>query len=118
MRLRFGFREFARRLRVGDDAGARLDHDLVVQHQRRPNRDTRIHARCAPTDVADGAGVRAAPLRLQLVDDLHRAHFRGAADRPRGEAGAENIERVVAIPQLTAHFAHEVLHVRVALDLQ
>src|SRR5213592_439065 len=55
-------------------------------------------------------------LRLELVDDLHGADLRRARDRACGEAGLEDVERVVALPQLPSHLAHQVLHVGIALD--
>ena len=54
-----------------------------------------MHVRGEPgrKSVADGAGVRAAAVALELADDLHRPHLRRPRDRTRGEAGAEQVER-------------------------
>ena len=43
-------------------------------------------------EIADAAGVEAALLLLQLVDDLHRADLRRARVRAGGEAGGERVE--------------------------
>ena len=42
--------------------------------------------------IADGAGVGAAAVALQLGDQLHRPHLRRARDGPGGEAGAQEVE--------------------------
>ena len=39
-------------------------------------------------------GVRAAPDRLELLEDLHRADLRRAGDRPAREGGGQQVERV------------------------
>ena len=49
-------------------------------------------------EIADGAGVEAAPLGLQLVDDLHRPHLGRAADRAGREARHQRVERVAVGP--------------------
>src|SRR3989441_4054888 len=49
---------------------------LFRSHQRRADGDRRVETGRAPAHVPDRAGVRAAAFRLQLVDDLHGAHFR------------------------------------------
>src|SRR5947209_2727657 len=58
----------------------------------------------------------AAPLGLELVDDLHRAYLGLLRHRARRETGFEHIQRVVPVAQPPPHLAHEVLDVRVALD--
>src|SRR5919106_2057699 len=75
LRLGFSLLEFPRRVRVGHDPRARLNHDAVLEHARRADRDGRVEARRAPPHVAHGPRVRAAALGLQLVDDLHGAHL-------------------------------------------
>src|SRR5688572_16668956 len=72
---------------VVDDAAAGLDRSGLALHDQGPQRDAGVHI-AGEVDVADGAGIRAAPLRLDLVDDLHGADLRGARDGPGGEAGA------------------------------
>src|SRR5229473_2905954 len=119
-RLSFGFGlgEFVCGIGIGDDAGAGLHDDAILEHERRPNRDRGVETRRTPADVSDCTGVRSPALRLQLIDDFHRAHLRRATDGPRGEAGAEDVERIVPGTQSPADFADEMLHVRVALDLE
>ena len=70
---------------VGDHAAARLDVHAPVLDQRGPQRDAGVH-RAVGGEVADGTGVEAAPLGLQLVDDLHRPDLGRAADRAGREA--------------------------------
>src|SRR5262247_1837068 len=94
--LRLGLRVLASRDRVGDDPRSRVQHHAVALHH--------------------GAGVGTAPLRLEGVDDLHGPHLGRAGYGAGGEAGLERVERVVAVAQRAAHLAHQVLHVRVALD--
>src|SRR5438477_9428093 len=77
--LGFGLCEFVCGIGVSDDAGAGLHDDSILEHERRTDRDRRIEARHAPADVSDCTGVRSAALRLELVDDLHLAHFARAA---------------------------------------
>ena len=87
---------------AGDNAGA--------------DRDRQIHARIAGADEADGAGIGPAALGFELVDDLHRPHFRRPGHRPGGEHRPERVERARAIGQFAVHLTHDVKHMRVALD--
>ena len=105
------------RIRVCHDPRARLQPRDTVREDDRPDRDARVHL---PTreHVADGAGVRAAAIALELGHDLHRTDFRGAGDRPGREAGAEEVEGRDAFLQLAGHLGDEVRHVREALGLE
>src|SRR5512144_1711565 len=60
---------------VGDDAAARLHVKRAVLDDRGAQRDAGVDL-AVRRDVADAATVDAAPLRLQLVDDLHRPNLR------------------------------------------
>ena len=80
---------------VGDDAGAGLHVDLAVLHHRGAEHDAGVH-RAVGGEIADAAGIGAALLLLQLVDDLHRAHLRRAGDGAGREAGDERVERVLS----------------------
>ena len=71
---------------VGDDARAGLNVGLVALHDERAQRDAGVHV-AGVVDVADGAGIGPAAVRLQLVDDLHRPHLRRTADRAGRQAG-------------------------------
>ena len=73
-------------LQVYDPVATRLRHSWrrAVRCARRrggvgdnhsAQRQGHVHA-AGEADVADAAAVRAAPARLQLVDDLHRPHLR------------------------------------------
>src|SRR5437667_78709 len=116
LRLVLGLPELACRIRVGHDPGASLHHDPVPAHQRAADRDGGVEVRGTPADVPHRAGIGPAPLGLELVDDFHGAHLGRTRHGARGKAGLEHVERVIAVAQLPAHFAHEVLHVGVALD--
>src|SRR5215217_5586714 len=70
----------------------------------------------APADVADGPCIGAAPDRLELVDDLHGPHLRSAAHGTGGKRGGEGGHRVQLRPETAPDLAHEMHHVRVALD--
>ena len=72
---------------------------------------------CSREDVADRARVDAAPVALELRDDLHRAHLRRARDGAGREAGAQELERRDAVAQLADDLRDEVRDVRVALRL-
>src|SRR6476620_10704265 len=66
-----------RRNRVGDDPRTRLQVRDSVLEDERPDRDARIE-RAAGQGVADRTGVGAAPMSLELRDDLHRPNLRRA----------------------------------------
>src|SRR5213076_2428981 len=66
LRLVLRLQELARRVRVGDDAGAGLDHDPVLQHHGGADRDGGVEARGAPPDVTHRPGVRPPALGLEL----------------------------------------------------
>ena len=68
-------------------------------------------------EVADAAGVGAAPVVLQLGDDLHRADLRRAGDGAGGEAGAQRVVGRQAVAQLAGDVRDEVHDVGVALDV-
>src|SRR5688572_17950845 len=73
-RLALRLLPFGGGLGVGDDASARLDVQLPVLDDRGAQRDGHVHV-AVKAQVADRARVDAALHRLQLVDDLHRAHL-------------------------------------------
>ena len=101
---------------VGDDARARLQVGDAVGDHHRAQRDAGVH-RPIREGVQHGAPVGAAAEPLQLGDQLHRAHLRGAADRAGREAGAQHLERRDAVAQLADDLRDEVRDVREALDL-
>src|SRR5439155_24526179 len=77
--------------------------------------DACVHV-AAEIDVAHGAAVGPAAVRLQLVDDLHGSDLRGAAQCPGGKAGAQGVESRLARLQPAGHVAAEVHDVAVFLD--
>ena len=72
--------------------------------------------RAAGRDVSDCARIWAAPLGLELVDDLHRADLRRTRHRAGGERRAKHVEPGHALAQLALDLTHDVQHVRVLLD--
>ena len=82
----------ALRIGVGDDAAADVDAQLVAGEHADADRDREIE-RAAGAEVAERAAVGAAPRRLELVDDLHRADLRRAGDRAAGERRAQEARR-------------------------
>ena len=68
--------------------------------------------------VADRAGIQAAPVGLQLVDDLHGADLRRAGDRAAGEHGADDVVRPGAGPEPAFHRGDQVVHLGERLDAQ
>src|SRR5947209_3164109 len=53
---------------IGDDPRADLNIGVVPLHDERAERDARVHV-AGIVDVADGAGIGSAAMRLQLVND-------------------------------------------------
>ena len=104
------------RVGVRDDARARLEVGDAVTHDRRPERDARVHG-AVRERVEDGAAVRAAPEALELGDQLHRTDLRCAADGARREARAQHVERRHALADLADDLGDEVRDVREPLDL-
>ena len=89
-------------------AGCVVDHD-------RADGDAGVE-RAVEAGVADGAGVRAAAHRLELVDELHRAHLGRARDGACREAGRQHV-RGAPLADGARHARHDVHDVAVALDL-
>src|SRR3954470_972043 len=71
---------FARWIGVGHDARAGLQISPAVFQDNRAQRDATIQRPVEP-EIADGAGVTTALIRLELVDDLHRPDLWSAGDR-------------------------------------
>ena len=97
--------------------GARLEVGDAVPEHDRPDRDARVEV-AARQRVADRAGIRPAPVALELRDQLHRTHLRRAADGSGREAGAKQVERADAVRERAGHLRDEMRHVREALRLE
>ena len=69
--------------------------------------DAHIHV-AAKVHVADGSRVKAAFLRLELVDDLHGAQLRRTADRAGRECGTQDVHGCVMRGDFTDDTAHHV----------
>mmetsp|Transcript_3243 Transcript_3243/g.7556 ORF Transcript_3243/g.7556 Transcript_3243/m.7556 type:complete len:321 (+) Transcript_3243:55-1017(+) len=128
----------ALRVRVRHDPGARLDVEgplalgpgpaldvsvVTVQvvrvrrgHHHGAQRQCHVHLAHEP-DVAHAAAVGPAPRRLQLVDDLHRAHLGGAAHGARGERRPQHVPGGQLIQQAAGDRGADVHDVAVALHL-
>lgn len=85
---------------VGDDTRPGLDVCSPRFRQDGSDTDGRIHVLAIIGQVTYGARVRAPAGRLQLVDDLHGADFRRAADGSGGEGGSERVHRCEPFSQL------------------
>src|SRR5215207_6546579 len=100
---------------VINDAGARLDVPAAVLHEGGAQDDAGVHL-TVRAEIADGAGIEAALVLLQLVDDLHRPDLRRTRDRAGGKARSQRIEGVMAGPDLSLDVGDDMHHMAVALD--
>ena len=82
---------FAVGLGIRHDPGSDLQIAPALRHHQGPDQNVEIQV-AAPTEIPEGAGVRSAPGRFQLLDDLHTAHFGNAGDGSTGEHGLNQIE--------------------------
>src|SRR5882672_3427434 len=82
-RLGFVARFFVlrRRVRIDHDARPGLDVGAALEHDDRTNRDAEVEI-AGEIQIPHRAGVEPAARRLQLLDDLHRAHFWRARHGP------------------------------------
>src|SRR3990167_5452336 len=80
--------------RIRHDPGTGLDVHPAVLDDRSAEHDAGVH-RPIGREIADAAGVDAALLDLQLVDDLHRADLWRARHRACRKARCEGVERVM-----------------------
>src|SRR5262249_30313743 len=71
-RLGKGFVVFGVGVAVGDDSAANLKARAISLDENRADSDIEL-ARAAAAQIADRAGIDAAAIRFQLVDDLHGA---------------------------------------------
>src|SRR5687768_15221682 len=83
----------------------------------RPNRNGSIHGHSAIAEIPDGACVRAAANRLELIDDLHGADFGSATDGAGGKARPQDVERAELLAQRPFYLADEMEHVTVPLNV-
>ncbi len=92
-----------------------LDMHEAVFHHRGAQHDASVHF--APgAEIADAAGIDAALVLLQFVDDLHCADFRRAGHGARRKARGERGDRIDVIAQLALDVRDDVHDVAVALD--
>ena len=92
-RLGDGLVPFGGRVAAPRDAAADVQRQPPAVGDERPDEDARLHRAVGP-DPAERAGVRAAPDRLEPLEDLHRADLRRAGDRAARERRGEEVEGV------------------------
>ncbi len=97
------------RIGIVDNSRARLHMHSPVLHDGGAQHDAGIHL-AARTEIADAAGIGAALLLLQLVDDLHRPHLRSAGDGSSGKParGHRAGRALVEVALDVRHDVHDV----------
>ena len=90
------------------DPAADVERQAPAVGDERPDQDARLHRAVRP-DPAERPGVRAAPDRLEALEDLHRPDLGGAGDRAARERGGEQVERVAPLVEPAGHRRHEML---------
>src|SRR5207302_5190400 len=68
--------------------------------------------------VADCPCLHAAPVALELRDDLHRTHLRRSGNRSRRKACAQQLEMSDVVAQLPVDLRNEMRDVRIRLDVE
>ena len=93
-----------------------MDVDLTIGQHRAANGDCGVE-RAVVTQVPDRPAVDPSTFALELRDQLHRTHFRRAAQGARREHRPQRVERIRPVTQLGLDVADQVLDVAEALDL-
>ena len=110
-----GFLPFAGRHRVGDDAAADLDVHNAVFNQRGADGDGGVHI-AVPTDVTNRAGVNAALVRFNILDDFHRPNLGRAGQRAGRKGRFEYIDGIEPLAKLPGDIGDNVHHMRILFD--
>jgi hypothetical protein len=108
-RLEEALLELGLRIGPGRDAAAGAEPDAVAAYLERPDG----HVQLEPGNrarVADRAGVRLAPARLELGDHAHRLDLRRARDRPGREGCPQELAVAHLRPQRAGDARHEMPH--------
>src|SRR5215216_3428108 len=100
---------------VGDHAGAGLAVGHADDEHAGAEGDAGVED-AGEVEVADAAGIGAAAVALQVVDDLHGPDLGGPRHRAGREARRQHVEGGHAAGQLTDHVRDQVHDVGVALD--
>src|SRR5215208_5693092 len=103
------------RIGVRNDARAGLHIHDAVFYQGGTQHDAGVHL-AGGGEIADRAGIEPTLFLLQLVDDLHRAHFRRPGNGASRETAGERVNRVVFIAEPAFHIRDDVHDVAVTLD--
>src|SRR5205809_6463650 len=116
-RARFVYRFliFKARVRVRDDAGARLEVRLPVFQYSAAQRDARIDVTIEP-EIADRSRVAAATCFFQFADNLHRPNFWCAGDSSSRKGRFDNIECAAPLAQSPSDIPDHYSDVAVTVD--
>ena len=77
--------------------------------------DTRIHL-AIRSKIADATAIRPAFISLELVDDLHRSHFRCSRYSPGRKPGRERIEDIIFRIKVALDIRDDMHDMAVALE--
>src|SRR5918995_4534804 len=91
--------------------GPRLHAGETALEDDRPDGDARVEG-ASRKRVADRTRVWAAPVALELRDQLHRPHLRRTGHCAGREARAQKVERGELREELAGHLRHEMSDVR------
>src|SRR5215208_5775066 len=100
---------------IGDDACACLHVHHAVLHQRRSQHDGGIHL-AGGGEIADGAGIKAALLFLQLIDNFHGAHLRRAGNGAGRKPSGQRVDGILLLGQRALDIRHDVHNLAIAFD--
>src|SRR6185369_12847991 len=92
-RLRDGLVPLGGGIALVRDPAPDVERQPAPVGDERPDEDRGRHGAVRP-DPAERPGVRPAPRRLELAQDLHRPDLRCARDRAAGERRPEEVERI------------------------
>ena len=96
----------------GNDASAGLHIHLAVFHNGGAQHDASVHF-AIRREIANTAGIDAALVPLQLVDDLHGPHLRRSRNGARRKARDQRVDGVVLCRQLALDVGYDVHHLAV-----
>src|SRR5690625_3180354 len=114
-RLVAAFLILALRVAVGDHASARLHMQHTILYEGGAQADAGVHV-AVRTEIADGACVGTAAVRLQFLDDLHGPHLRCPGDGSGRETRDKGVDGIIPRVQATVDIGRNVHHVAIAFD--
>src|SRR3569833_3637068 len=110
-----GLSDLPSRVGVSDDTPARAKPDLPSHHRHRTDQKVEVH-RAVAVEIAEGAGLRAAPHALEVGNDLHAAEFRDASDGTPRKYRAHRFYRRYVRAQLPTDIRNDMVYVSVGLN--